>query len=176
MPGKKVLDVDAAIAANRAGPIVASLENLMTDEFLSVWVSLNERQQLFFVTWLNNGFRGAEAYAQVYDLTDRAQAGSYASRALSTSKFKKLREVVQQSLYMPIERAQQVEVDALEDPDPAIRLRAAKQLRERMAALAGPGKPGRKTEVNAENVQINQYGESGGVGPVEELLNRRKKK
>lgn len=126
---------------------------LETPAVMDVWFQLNLKQQRFFTAWLNNGFRAAEAYASAYGVFDRTVAASAAGRLLATKKMKTMREAIQEAQYLPVERAHQVQVDALESDDERIRLQAAKVIQERAKVLGVSP----RDVINADNVQINNY-------------------
>jgi hypothetical protein len=140
---------------NAPADIITQFQESLTRDFLKEWNQLDENHQLFFLTWMNNGFKASYAYQEVYKMANYHSAANAASKLLATDRMRKIRELLSAKLYEPLERCQAVEIECLDHPEAKIRLKAAKQIRDRVSALNPPFKqnPG----LGARNVQINNY-------------------
>lgn len=149
------------------------LGSLLTEEFMKEWMTYNEKQQLFLVTWMSNGFHAADAWMKAYQYPEDRMyvASAAASRFLASDKVKKIRELISAAIYQPLERAMQVENEALNAFDWNVKLKAAKQIRERQQKIS-PFKIN-PADGGTTNVQINNYNVSNTV--LDSLLNSNSK-
>lgn len=98
--------------------IPEELSGIWTPELTTPWNKLNEKQQSFLIEWYTNGFHGTKAYQAAYRVNNEDTARTNASQLLAHPNIYEIRHAIQKSLKPPLERIQQVYVDAMSADTP----------------------------------------------------------
>jgi len=114
---KKPVRMKQSAPTQKAG-IPDELSGIWTPELTTAWAKLDEKQQSFVTEWYTNGFHGTKAYAYAYKVTNEDVARANASRLLAHANIYEIRQAIQKSLKPPLERIQQVYVDAMSAETP----------------------------------------------------------
>lgn len=94
------------------------MSEMWDKDLQAAWETLNENQRHFLKEWYVNGYHGTKAYQEAYKVNDESVARANASRLLANANIYVFRQAIQKYLKPPLERIQEVFVEALEAETP----------------------------------------------------------
>ena len=140
-------------------------------EAKTIWDGLDDHWRIFFATWLVNGYNRTRAYLTMKPEGSYETARTEASRMLKDPRIIKLKSFHKLDVESIINHCNDVELELIEHPDPEIRLKAAKQLRDHMVKYLPKVGGDTPPEGSTTNIQNNFILSESAMEAVKGILN-----